>query len=165
MPFYLTSYAMGGHTYGEYIEAEDAADARTIALVRGLGEKIELESGKIGLPNLLARHIRKKNWPAALHAASQLCHIGMAAGALTARECLGDTGLVHEIVHLLCDIDEEDEPKVRKARERHVRDLAREFEYRVPGYPRSFTGLPGVTVRIRDKIDQDATEGYANGRA
>lgn len=161
MPYFLTSYAMGGRTYGEYIEADDRAHAQVLAVARGLGEKIEFEAEAMMVPNRLAAQIRDKAWVEAAHSATQLCAIGVASGALTVRETFADAGLVHQLLHLALGVAGDTDKEV-KAAERQVRVLARELEYRVPGWPRSFTGQPGVTVRIRDKIDCNATEGYAD---
>lgn len=167
MTLYLTAYAMGGGTYGEYIEAESREDAMRLAGLRGLNERIEGETPGSSLVHTLALHIKRQDWLKAAHSATQLCFIGLSAGALTPRECFGDTGLVHELLHLASSSPEADESaedkRERKAVIRRVRDTAREFEWRVPGWPPSFTGQPGVIVRVRGKIDQQRTEGLPDG--
>lgn len=159
MKIFLTRYCIGGGTYGEHIEAKSRSDARRLAGLRGLGEKImgEPEDPSI-LANNLMSHIKAAEWLKAAHAATQLCFVGMAAGALTHRECLGDAGLVHEIIHIAIGADA-DEPKALAKRIKHVKAMATEFEWRVPGWPASFDGMPGVKIIVHEKHGRKAPYG------
>ena len=154
-----TEYGVGGVTYGSQIEARTLEHAEQLAIQRGLNERImgELEHGDPKL-NLL-KHIDEENWAAALHEAVFLSFVGLTCGALSAREVLGDQGLVHEIAHKLhapqfgpdmeivntlgetveivelppeiaaLDLEEDREATAR------IRSLAMDFARRVPGWP------------------------------
>lgn len=155
MPVYLTAYAMGGGYYGAYVEADSLRHAHLLVAQRGLGERVE--SGPLkrpALPNQLTQHIKAENWLEAAHEAAFLGFIGISSGALTAREVLGDSGLVHELLHLARPYTHhpDEDPKIvasdkaeRKVLIKRVKAMAAEFEYRVPGWQPS-GGKPGVVT-------------------
>lgn len=140
MTLFATTYADGDGYYGAYIDAEDATEARAIAMARRIGEHVDGEIEDPALPNRLAELINAGEWVRAAHEATFLAFVGISAGALTVRECLGDQGLVHELMHLALDPEDSRE---RRALVRKVRKMAAEFEYRVPGWQLS-AGRPAV---------------------
>jgi hypothetical protein len=90
--------------------------------------------------------IRDEDWLGAAHEAAFLGLIGLSSGALTPRELLGDTGLVHELLHLARAPQDEPDPDdnaERATRAAAVMLMAKDFEYRVPGWEPS-GGEPGV---------------------
>lgn len=142
---WLSSYAMGGNFYGAEIQARDLNHAVLLASLRGLNEHIEGE--KVGNPLGELRFsvlIAEERWLEAVHLACYLGHIGLASGALTPRELLGDTGLIHELVHLCTPLthhpDESPEIVAEDKAERAekvgaVQRMAQDFAHRVPGWP------------------------------
>lgn len=137
-----TVYPEGSGAYGAQIEARNYPHAYDLAERRGLGELVVdqarwRDQQTQGIANLLLHPKRtRRHLVDALHEACFLCYVGMASGTITAREAMADDGLVHSIAHIIAGVPERD-------RDMRVARMAREFEGRVPGWPRPprMTGL------------------------
>lgn len=153
MSLFLTAYTAGDGTYGAYIEAEDRAHALTLAAQRGVGERIEGEiEGRGALNHKLLGHIRASRWLEAAHEASFLGFVGVSSGALTAADVLSDRGLVHELLHLaIFKPEDTGDRRERRALIKRVKAMAMDFEWRTPGWQRSYSGQPGVRTHINDR--------------
>lgn len=159
MAFFLTDYAEGDGTFGAYLEADNRTHARQVALRRGLNERIIGTSAAEAIPHRLRLLIRDEDWIEAAHEACFLGFVGLMSGALTARDLLGDRGLIHELLHLARpfthalgeapEIVAEDEAE-RERCKAHVAQLAAQCEWRVPGWPPS-GGQPGVKHFVGDE--------------
>jgi hypothetical protein len=150
---FLTDYAEGEGTYGSYIEAENAGHARQLAGQRGLNERILGKIEAPALPHRLRQSIHEENWANAIHEATFLGFVGLSSGALTARDLLGDHGLIHELIHLARPFKHhpDEAPEIvaadnadRERTKQRVAALAAQCEWRVPGWPPS-GGQPGVS--------------------
>lgn len=131
-----TTYGEGGRRHGSVIEADDMQHARALAIERGLNETIESQGWQGGDPGLghFGAYLLNGQYVDALHEATFLGFVAMQSGVATAREVLGDRGLIHEIVHLMQfgdDLDDEN-PDSRNIR---VRERAKDIALRVPGWP------------------------------
>ncbi len=124
---FLAAYTDGRSAYGAEIEAQCLADALVFAAQRKLGERI---IGKIekptthGIRNLILAWKLKE----AVHEASFMCQFGLSSGVLSAREVVGDEGIIHLIAHLMLN-------NPSQAMIDHTADLAFAMEMRVPGWP------------------------------
>lgn len=154
MKLFLTDYAEGEGTYGDYLEAENVTHARQLAIQRGLNERILGETAGAMIPHRLRHLIRDEKWVEAAHEACLLGFVGLMSGALTPREVVGDHGLVHELLHLSRPLkhhpDEDPEIVAEDTADRaktiaHVTSLAAQCEWRVPGW-QSTGGQPGVAI-------------------
>lgn len=126
---FATNYCIGGGFYGAEIEAVDFEHARQLAAQRGLGERVDGIRENTWLGGI-AGLIDRGDYVGAAHEASFLCFVGLASGAITFREALGDDGLVHELLHLAAG-----DPADAKKRGRRCKALAVDFANRIPGYP------------------------------
>ncbi|AXQ69311.1 hypothetical protein HOU02_gp414 [Caulobacter phage CcrBL9] len=137
LPFlFHTSYGEGARRHGTVIEADSIEHARALAVQRGLNETIDSLGYQGGDPGLghFGAYLLNERYVDALHEATFLGFIAMQSGAATAREILGDRGLLHEIVHLMQmgnDLDDE-HPDSRLIR---IRERAKDIAMRVPGWP------------------------------
>lgn len=159
MKTFLTAYSMSGHHYGAYLQANNLTHARELAGRRGLNEVIDGEVAAPAIPHRLAQHIAAGHWLEAAHETAFLTFVGLTSGALTPREVLGDSGLLHELLHLAIarphHPDEAPEIVAEDAADRArlieaVTMMARDFEYRVPGHTPSF--LPAHVERGRAQM-------------
>jgi hypothetical protein len=128
----LTSYFVNGVEYGSYIIGRSAADVNRKAIERGLGEKIIsqfmpvktlVSYSKLKTEELLER------LPEVAHA---VCFVSLPAintGVLTQAEILSDSGLLHELIHLM-DKSQTPDPVVLK----QVRRLLRRLESAATGF-------------------------------
>lgn len=160
---FLTEYTSGEGTYGAYIEAENRAHALVIADRRQIGERVMGEVKKPGIPPRLLPHIKAGRWLDAAHEATFLCFVAASSGAITPREALSDTGLVHQLLHMAlwpAEPEDDHDRRERRAIIRAVKALAMDIEWRTPGYLRSFSGQPGVRTYVNGvrTPDRDAGE-------
>ena len=144
-----TVYADSGGCYGGEIEARTIAGAERLALQRGLNERVigmgaDAKPRTQGIAELVLKPRRKpKDLLDALHEACFLGFVGLQSGTLTARELLGDGGLVHELVHKMSGHTTPD-------LDARIAKMAREFECRVPGWP-----APPVSKRkVREALNK-----------
>src|SRR5690349_3388128 len=89
-------------SYATALFASSDEEAAELAKKRNLGEKL---SGHL-FPSLTEDNPPSKlfamgKYTAALHYATHLSYIGLKAGTITPEECLGDRGVVHEIIHFI----------------------------------------------------------------
>lgn len=138
---YATYYRSGDSRFGSEIEADDAGHARQLCIARGLGERLDdvMPYERAASNNCLLEMTADRDaadWDSVLHQATFLCYVGLASGALTPRETLGDTGLVHEILHY------REDPRGVWSDELFlaIRMMAKDFQGRVPGWPTRFGG-------------------------
>ena len=71
---------------------------------------------------------------AALHLACFVGFLALKSGSATIEEVLGDTGLIHEMVHRMCSVDEDDDYPFIVSQE-ELADMAHRIERTIPGYP------------------------------
>lgn len=137
---YLTEYAEGTASYGAYLEAEDLPHARALSIQRGLNERILGEALDPALPHKLLDLIETEQWIEAAHEACFLGFVGITSGMLSARDILGDQGLVHELLHLALKYEPSDEetdenhPLMREELKMRLWMQACQLEMRVPGW-------------------------------
>ena len=116
--FYITSYPVGDKTYGSHIYAPSFEDAKRIAALRGLGEAVD------GITEPYTDEpadLRSK-----IHQACFLGYVALKAGTITAEELLGDKGILHEAIHLMCGDPDANPEAIEEG-------LAR-LRTKVPGY-------------------------------
>jgi len=142
---FMTQYHIEGSPYGSEIQADTPEEARMLAIKRNIGERV-VSAGSDSLPmeglgHILGtlveldggRQFDRKKLSEAIHAASFMCYVGMASGALSPREVLGDRGLIHLLSHLAAGVGEG--PHASFDAVDQCRCLARDFETRIPGWP------------------------------
>jgi len=144
MPWYLTEYRVPPDAkYGDRLWAKGWKDADRVARQRRMGEKI-LGSlgGRRGVRKDSASYLlrrRKLDVPRIQHALAWICLLALQSRVATAKELLGDRGLVHLFAHY-CQWgrrppEEGDDLEERRLhRPRRLADVAEEVERRIPGY-------------------------------
>jgi len=166
MPIYFTDYSEGLATYGGYIEADTYEHALQLAIRRGLNERVLGETEGASMPNRLRQLILEQNWLDAAHEACFLGFTGMMSGMLSPRDVVGDSGLVHELIHLARHKPtrlDEDPDIIAEDRAEHaaliekVKALAAALEWRVPGWVTT-GGQPGVHYTHHDVEPEDESK-------
>jgi hypothetical protein len=115
---FATSYPVNGDTYASHLYARTWGEAKQLAQLRGIGERVEgVCEPQSDTPRDLASQA---------HLACFLGFIALKAGTMTPEEVLGDMGVVHEAIHALCGDPSADMAAVEAG-------LAR-LRSRVPGY-------------------------------
>jgi hypothetical protein len=142
--FYASRYrpGRGKDEYNTLIEARDYDEALQIAQLRGLDEAVSHWAfcpDNSGSNHRLIALIKAHRWTDAAHEASFLCFVGLKSGTVTPEECLGDQGLVHELVHLATIYSSDPPPPEAKLARRRVMRLAKRIEKKVPGHVGSIT--------------------------
>jgi len=100
LKFYSTRYILEGKRFCFFVIAEDLDHANEIIAARGLGESIigELENNTLIHP--------AKSQLEALHLTCFQAFIAIKSGKVSVDEILGDTGIIHELIHtMLGDMD------------------------------------------------------------
>jgi hypothetical protein len=131
-----------GH-YNLQIQANNLQEAQHLLRIRGIGEVLgdviteyapenTINSSFFGIPEL----ILEKRFRQAIHEATIAAFVGLASGALTPWQTVGDTGLVHELVHLEQGIYQNIEMEGKKIK--HCVLMAEQYEKVIPGWPTLF---------------------------
>jgi hypothetical protein len=118
--------------YGSHLWATDAADARSIAKRRRLGERILGQSPRCYSDPLSSILFRRRNYGEKadlIHSLTWLGFIAAKSGAATLDELWGDTGVIHQAVHYLQFGTETGETVTAG----WVYEALRRLERRVPG--------------------------------
>lgn len=91
---YTTRYSVDGSWYSSHIYANSLREARKLARQRGIGEVVQgvCESETVQPEDLTGK----------AHLACFLGYIALKAGTMTLEDILGDRGVLHEAIHLLC---------------------------------------------------------------
>jgi hypothetical protein len=142
MKWFMTEYTRKDYcgvdkpysTYCSYIKAPSHKAALRLAKKRGLREKVHVLSE--GKPYHRPSEMMAAGEPAlhVLHAVTNLTFLALKAKVASADELLGDTGLLHELVHHYALGPRKDgnwgKPKYRNA----VLRKLKEVEAKVPGF-------------------------------
>ena len=123
--------------YGTTVEAcPDTIDE--VLKARNMGETVHEGCSPSSLPpngQSLSDMIASDDCTAAaLHLACFVGFLALKSGSATIEEVLGDTGLIHEMVHRMCSVDEEDDYPFIESQE-ELADMAHRIERTIPGYP------------------------------
>ena len=107
---WLTEYkARNGTTYGAWVFAKSEPEAAKLCRRRGLREKVTgyfkfrawpSRVGGFQTPASVVLRSRKSGHEK-VHSVTFLAFLGIAAKVLTPREAIDDTGLLHEVIHVL----------------------------------------------------------------
>ncbi|MDP4283844.1 MAG: hypothetical protein Q8891_05440 [Bacteroidota bacterium] len=104
----LTKYNINGVDYGSYILGNDISTVKEIARSRGLNEEIESQIMEVHpIPDYMQLSDSDfiNRLPEILHTVTFLSFIAVKANTISAEELLNDEGLIHELAHLLANID------------------------------------------------------------
>lgn len=93
MKRFVTKYRVGNRSYGADIYANSQSEAEAMCKQRSIGEVVH------GQGRLKGGLRRPRTRQEKLHEAIFLGWIALEMGKTTPRKLLGDTGLVHEMVH------------------------------------------------------------------
>jgi hypothetical protein len=104
----LTKYYVNGNPYVSYIIGHKLSEINKLANQRGLGETIESRIMKIDtmprfstFPDVLFKH----KLPHILHSSIFLAYMAVKANIIDTEELLSDEGVLHELAHLLLNLD------------------------------------------------------------
>lgn len=162
---FSTNYYIDGRPFGGEIEADDLQHAQMLAIQRGLNEVIDSQGSKRATSlGGLRGYMANRQWDQAVHEATFLGFVGLTSGALTVREVMGDRGLIHEIAHFMEFQDAGDPIEGFEATYERLMTLAKDFETRVPGWPRQAIEeamrreMPIQAKELRERAAQEAAE-------
>ncbi len=90
--------------YGTHLWAKNAADAREVCQLRGMGERLRWPGGlgRKYQPYVFASSMMRSKrftYKARQHALIYLSMVAMASGLVSPQDLLGDEGLLHEFAH------------------------------------------------------------------
>jgi hypothetical protein len=128
----LTSYCVNGTTYASYIVGSNMAEVEAAAAARNLNEQIHSSLTNVKtIPDysLLSDAEFESRLPEILHTACFLSFVALKAGTITIEEALGDEGVLHEVSHLLADID-----GCHKKSLTCIRDLVKNLQIKAIGF-------------------------------
>lgn len=110
MAVYLTKYNCGNSEYGSHIKASSRKEAEKLTIIRGLKEEIlgTCINHKLEIMPKTAFLYKKKKYIECLHTLSFVGNILCNAGFLNKNDLLNDKGLIHEIVHEMQFIGDDD---------------------------------------------------------
>jgi hypothetical protein len=129
----LTSYFINGNKYASYVLGKSMDEVMAVIEMRGLGEIIE--SGLMEIENTLPDYSQLSDsdfiarLPEIMHSMSFLSFVAASSKTVSAKELLGDEGLLHELTHLNANLQ-----GCYKKSLTCIRDLIKTLQRKAIGY-------------------------------
>ena len=137
----------GGGYYGSTIWASSLEEAQEISKQRAIGERLDGNSYTDDSPLRKERQLpsdlfKAGKYTAALHFTTFLSFIGLKSGLVTPEETVGDTGVIHELIHFMetwkrakKQPSSEYLQHIIELERKNVIDILLQFEKKIPGLP------------------------------